>query len=314
MKIRIDFMNFWPNFKQQQKNAGGLKRSFIQILNEDEYEFILDDVNPDIIFFNSFGPITYSGNAIKVGYITESADRFGSIFEKIKEKYFDLVIGNVPNIKSLFVKHPLYIPACDPYKINQNYFNEINEFVKNRDIGTSTTNLNFCALINSHDQYNTRTPIFEELSKIKFVECPGKLLNNVPSFDDKGLSKVDYLKGFLFNICPENTKGHEGYYSEKLMDCSISGCIPLYFGQEFDEYDKKIYNSDRIIFFNPHDKESVEKAGQKVKELMTNIDLLNDMYHKPIFLDTAEETLRELYDNLKVKFSKMLKKKFKPLS
>lgn len=304
MKIKIDFRNFWGNFKQQAKNAGGLKRSFIQVLSEDGYEFVLDEENPDMIVFNSFGPITYNGNAIKIGYVTESANRFGSIFEKIKEKYFDIVIGNVPNIKSMFVKHPLYIPACDPYTINQEYFNNVNNFVKNRDIN----DLKFCALVNSHDQFNTRTPILRVLEKIKFVECPGKLHHNTPSFDDEGISKVDYLKRFLFNICPENTVGHEGYYTEKLMDCSISGCIPLYFGQTFDELDRKIFNSERIIFFDPYNEESVKKAGDKVKELMENKELLKEMYQKPIFLDTAEETLQEMYQHLKKKFSKMVKK------
>ena len=80
MIIKIDFRNFWSNFKQQTKNQGGLKRSFIQILNEDGYEFQLEEENPDIIVFNSFGPITYQGNAIKIGYVTEAATRFGSIF------------------------------------------------------------------------------------------------------------------------------------------------------------------------------------------------------------------------------------------
>ena len=35
------------------------------------------------------------------------------------------------------------------------------------------------------------------------------------------------------------------------------------------------------------------------------------MYQNPIFLDSAEETLRVLYDNLKAKFNKVIKKKFK---
>ena len=51
MKIKIDFRNFWGNFKQQAKNAGGLKRSFIQILSEDGYEFVLDEENPHMIVF-----------------------------------------------------------------------------------------------------------------------------------------------------------------------------------------------------------------------------------------------------------------------
>tara|TARA_B100001093_G_C26781499_1_gene994836 strand:- start:220 stop:1152 length:933 start_codon:yes stop_codon:yes gene_type:complete len=307
MIIKIDFRNFWSNFKQQAKNQGGLKRSFIQVLSEDGYEFQLDENDPDIIFFNSFGPITYEGNAIKIGYVTESANRFTSIFDKIKEKYFDLVIGNVPNIKSKFLKHPLYIPSCDPYTINQQYFNNLNEYVKDRDI----KDLKFCALVNSHDQFNTRTPILRELEKLSFVECPGKLHHNTPSFDDEGISKIDYLKKFIFNICPENTVGHEGYYTEKLMDCSISGCIPLYYGQKFDEHDKKIFNEERIIFFDPYDNDSVQEAALKVKNLLENQDLLEKMYKMPIFLETAENTLRILYDNLKVNFSKMIKKKFK---
>ena len=111
MKIKIWYYNFWKGFKL-------LKRSFIQVLEKDGYEFILDEKNPDIVFINSFGPITYNGPAIKIGYVTEDMYRFTGILKKIQEGYFDMVIGNINYINSSkFCKHPLYINSCD-YKHN----------------------------------------------------------------------------------------------------------------------------------------------------------------------------------------------------
>ena len=232
MLIKIDFRNFWGNFKQQAKNAGGLKRSFIQVLNEDGYNFVLDEEKPDMIFFNSFGPITYTGNAIKIGYVTESANRFGSIFEKIKEKYFDLVIGNVPNIKSTFVKHPLYIPSCDPYTINQQYLNNLNDFVKERNI----KDLKFCALINSHDQFNTRTPILREL-ETQLLIYRQDILNNLDlnmliEFDKKwGLygkpsNLIGMKLGYAYKVSRESLNLVENM-NDSNIGCQIIGLFVL---------------------------------------------------------------------------------------
>ena len=75
----------------------------------------------------------------------------------------------------------------------------------------------FCCLINSHDSNNTRKPIYNVLSNIGRIDCPGVLLNNC----DRRLcgttseDKIKFMNSYVFNICSENFFG-ELYFTEKL--------------------------------------------------------------------------------------------------
>ena len=299
MKIKVWYYNFWKHFNL-------LKRSFIQVLEQDGYEFILDEENPDIVFINSFGQITYDGPAIKIAYVTEDMYRFKGIFNKIQEKnYFDMIIGSVEPLKSKKIcKHPLYIDATNHNIPNKKIMIECNKKVLKKD----PTKLKFCSIIASHDMYNNRMPIVNLLSNIKFVECPGKLNNNVKSFDDEGLTKEEYLEDFLFNICPENHEGHEGYTSEKIRNCVSSGCIPIYYGRTNDEQDSKIFNQNRIIRYDPTSKETMDKCFNKVKELIENPDKLIEFYRQPPYLENSDLIINEMFNDLKKKIQKITSK------
>ena len=299
MKIKVWYYNFWKGFEL-------LKRSFIQVLEEDDYEFIIDEKNPDIVFINSFGQITYNGPAIKIGYVTEDMNRFTGIFKKIQEGYFDMVIGNINYIKSSkFCKHPLYINSGNYKDPSKDRMESINKLVLKKD----TNKLKFCSIVASHDMYGNRMPIVNLLSKISFVECPGKMNKNVPSFDDAGLTKQEYIGQFVFNICPENHMGHTGYTSEKILDAISAGCIPIYYGRTDDEQDIQIFNQDRIIRYDPSSKESMENCYKTVKELVDNPDKLKEFYQQQPFIENADKVIIFMFDDLKKKFKKLLKKK-----
>lgn len=300
MKIKVWHYNFWKHFNL-------LERSFIKVLKEDGFEFILDEENPDIVFINSFGQITYNGPAIKIGYVTEDMCRFTGIYKKIQEKkYFDMVIGNLPPLKSSKIcKHPLYIDAENPKIPDKEMMVDCNKKVLEKD----PTKLKFCSLIASHDMFGNRMPIVNLLSKIKLVECPGKLNHNVKSFDDEGLTKEEYLENFIFNICPENNEGSEGYTSEKIKNCVSSGCIPIYYGRTNDDQDCKIFNQKRIIRYDSSSKESMNNCYNKVKELMDCPDKLKEFYQQSPYVENAEKVIEEMYTDLKKKFKKLIKKK-----
>ena len=303
MKIKVWYYNFWNTFGDTEI----LERSFIRILQEDKYEFVLDKENPDIVFIGQFGQIIYNGMAIKIGYVSEDMNRFTGIFRKIEERnYFDFVIGSISPIKSSkFCKHPMYIETTSHRNPSKDIINSVNNKVKMED----PSKLKFCCIIASHDMYGNRMPVVNLLSKIKFIECPGKLNNNVKSFDDDGLSKAEYLEKFLFTICPENHEGHEGYTSEKIRDAITSGCIPIYFGRTNDEQDSKIFNQNRIIRYDPSSDKSMNDCFNLVKELMENPDKLKDFYQQPPYLENADQVIEEMYTDLKKKFKKLLKKK-----
>lgn len=316
MIVKVDFQNFWGNFAE--KYNGGLSRSLIKLLEEDGIEFKLEKNNPDIIFFSVFSPINYQGNALKIGYVTEPISWFRQMHEKIADNYFDMIVGCVPNLKKKFVKLPLYLSVSEPRKFNKDKINSINNFIKNQKIEVNNDdksisaakrfNLKFCSLINSHDKFNSRIPILRKLEKISFVDCPGKLNHNVKSFDDDGITKVEYLKGFIFNICPENTYGHDGYITEKLIQCCESGCIPIYAGTNFDNLDKRFFNENRIIRYDPNNEESINEAYLKVKSLIENPDELIKFYKQNAIHENADLVVNEILENYKKKVKRLLKK------
>jgi hypothetical protein len=82
------------------------------------------------------------------------------------------------------------------------------------------------------------------------------------------------------------------------MDCCLGGAIPIYAGW-FDEYDAKIFNKNRIIFYNSRDEASFEKVYNQINELLEDKDKLITFYKQPIFCDTATETIQELIQNIK---------------
>ena len=54
-----------------------------------------------------------------------------------------------------------------------------------------------------------------------------------PHFDKKilhhhqsGFNKIDVLRNFAFNLCPENGL-YPGYYTEKIPEAFVAGCLPL---------------------------------------------------------------------------------------
>lgn len=51
-----------------------------------------------------------------------------------------------------------------------------------------------------------------------------------PSFFGGVKRKYETLSTSKFSICFENSRGPEGYISEKIFDCFFGGCIPIYLG------------------------------------------------------------------------------------
>ena len=70
---------------------------------------------------------------------------------------------------------------------------DYNKYVKNEDISQKK----FCCLINSHDNGNTRVPIYKQLSKISDIDCPGKLLNNCSNEELNSIGNFEFIKKYL---------------------------------------------------------------------------------------------------------------------
>lgn len=200
-----------------------------------------------------------------------------------RQKKYNAVIGCISNRGDThnWVKYPIYRYCA---KFTKDSFTETNARVASIDIKPKA----FCTLINRHDWGNTRTPIYERLSKIGAIACPGKLFNNCSNEELNRIGNVEYIKKFWFNICSENFgNDHPGYVTEKLMNACLGGAIPIYYG-ELDEIDQRIFNMDRILFLN---QDNTDAIAERVKSLCENSDELVKFYQQPVFCEGAYEEM-----------------------
>ncbi len=231
-----------------------------------------------------------------IKHFSKPGDNHEFAYKGLIENKFNIIIGSINhNPKEGRYKFPLYLFSKGFDITNYKQFAQTNNTVFNQNI-TSIKNKSFCTLINSWDPANTRTCIYRKLLTINSnIVCPGKLFNNCSNIELDRIGKVKYIKNFIFNICAENYDFNnvDGYITEKLMDCCLAGAIPIYAGW-FDEYDEKIFNRNRIIFYNSQDNNSINNAFIKVKELIENDDKLIQFYQQPVFCETANDTIKLL--------------------
>jgi hypothetical protein len=210
-----------------------------------------------------------------------------NVFSIYKKDTFLGYMGCIPyGTKS--VKYPLYYEYMGDNRTQK--ILEIQNYVKDINFEDFSTK-QFCYLINRHDAGNTRTTIFKKLSKIDIITCPSNLFNNYSNeeFEKEGTNK--FRKRFIFSICPENfITTLDGYVTEKIYIALSNGNIPIYYGK-LDEIDKKIFNMNRILWYNPIEQESIQEIYEKVLELMKDKQKLFEFYKQPPFLETAIETL-----------------------
>ena len=211
----------------------------------------------------------------------------------INEKVFDVVFGCINNDISMNkYKYPLsyftfFHGDEDKFKI----FEESNLYVRTRDLPKE-----FCCLMCNYDHTNISTPIYNLLRNISNITCPSSLHNNCSNEELDLIGKCEYLKRFKFHICSENNLNIPGYITEKLFDCCISGAIPIYAGN-FDDIDAKIYNVNRILFYD-YTQESMTFVMQIVNQLANNEEAFAEFYKRPVFMDSAVNTIMHLEKNL----------------
>ena len=232
--------------------------------------------NADIDFFGPIGKRYFLENSkakIKIFYTGECVSKHA--INKTWSKYSDNCINDVDLSLSFdrldedkytnYVRFPIWIfYHFHGLLDNKNYTKDNIKKVID-DINNAKYKKNkFASLVASHDESGIRTQMYNQISKIDNISCPSKLFHNDDTLKkDFNNNKIEYLKDFKFNICPENTISG-GYITEKLFDAFKAGCIPIYNGDENIELD--LVNKNALLFF---------KKDEDNTELIKEIDKLN---------------------------------------
>ena len=90
----------------------------------------------------------------------------------------------------------------------------------------------FCSLVCRYDYFGNRRIMLNNISTVDHIDSDGQFMKNNNDLKNKfNDDKLEYLKMYKFNLCPENSD-NKGYVTEKIFDAIQSGCIPIYWGSE----------------------------------------------------------------------------------
>ena len=158
-----------------------------------------------------------------------------------------------------------------------------------------------CVLINSHDMWNTRTPIYNLLKGVLDIKCAGKWNRNTDELQTVyNNDKHKYVREFKFNICPENVNRF-GYVTEKIFDAFRAGSIPIYYGSD-NRPEPGIINPSAVLFFDPNsDNQELVKEVKRLKSDDAYYDKFmrqEKLFAKPA-ADYIYSTFQELANRLR---------------
>jgi len=295
MKIRFEY--FWPGFNP--------KEFFLleyfdnpEIVVDDSYDYLVLSVFPNKLFPIKDGVKIIVFNGEHPSYIKDKIIKIG-----IKP---DIQIGFVDDYNYDYSVVKLYYPLWILYypQFDQKFIDDI-EAKKNITL-EGINQKKFCCLINSHDNNNTRRPIYNSLTNIGKIDCPGVLMNNC----DRKLvgttseNKIKFMNSYIFNICSENYAGPL-YFTEKLPQALNSCCIPIYHG-DLSDINEKIFNKDRMIIVNDFSPNTMIQLKKKIKKLFDNKYDLKKFYLKTIFNPGAIDVYTRFVEEFKTRFQSLL--------
>ena len=206
--IKINFVDFWPGFNKTDNY-------FYKLLSEN-YNIVID-IDPEILFYSSYGADYLQYKCLRVFYSAENMrPDFTGCDYAITFDYMN---------NQRHYRLPLYALYIDQT-------GKLGDLLKVKareqalELWKSKTK--FCCVVVSNGLAKKRNLFFHALSAFKQVDSGGKWLNNVggPVKD-----KLEFIKDYKFVLAFENSSS-PGYTTEKILDPLLVDSIPVYWGNK----------------------------------------------------------------------------------
>ena len=157
----------------------------------------------------------------------------------------------------------------------------------------------------SHDHWNSRTIISNDVEKIVGVTYGGKWRNNTQElwtvFNN---NKKAFMKSFKFNICPENTMT-TGYVTEKIFDSIRTDCIPLYAGGG-NYLEPQVLNHNAIVrWYIGEDKDNSDTI-ELFKNLYSDKKTYNEFKDQDVLLSSSKKYIIKMFSDLEKHFERLI--------
>jgi len=260
------------NFKSIIKNS--IKSHWLyRFINYRKY---LNDSKSILSIFSVNGnrlAIKFNRSKYKIFYTIEN------VHERISpwNIYEDLLLDDKTVNLSLgfdYIKHEKYLRF--PFWLMTTFNPEDNlESIKkkcdqiNRHSININSRTNFCSFICRRDYFGDRIFFYNQINQIDNIDCDGQFMHNNDILKNQyNDNKVEFLKSYKFNLCPENSN-YPGYVTEKIFDAISAGCIPIYWGSD-NCPEPEILNHNAVLFID------LKKNNNSILQL---IDSLNQNPH-----------------------------------
>ena len=278
--VKIGSCDFWSPFDIRHS-------VFYDVIKMCGYEPIIDNDNPDILFYSVFGNnhLNYTNtNLIKIWF---SGENWG--LPNFNECNFALSGYYIDDERHF--RFPLYVKYARNYINHGIYMKQYSDLSQSKDINKITPKTKFCNFIYSNCDPNRegtklRHQFFNELSKYKKVDSGGGCLNNM---GQRVEHKIPFMSEYKFSIAMENSNqfnGVYGYTTEKIFEPMLANSIPIYWGNP--EISKE-FNTKSFINF--HDYNTIDDVINKIIELDNNDKLYEEYLQQPFVTDYENSPL-----------------------
>lgn len=270
-------------FCDMHKGFNPLDNFIVRIIEKEFGEWELSD-SPEFLFFSCSGTDHYKyNNCVKVFITGEPVVANFSICDyAIAFPY--MTYGD------RYLKRPAWFTHTPPDRIDiPGQSSMSDDYLLNRK---------FCNFVYSNDTRGTavdfRKQFAKKLMEYKQVDCPGRILNNMPSNSiaprdgDWRAGKIDFIRDYKFTIAFENC-ALPGYSTEKIEDPLIAHSVPIYWG---DPDVKRQYKEGSYIYVN-----GLENDLDAIIEKIIYLDTHDEDYLKmarmyPVISNYEEDILR----------------------
>lgn len=281
---RVKFFNFWP--------TSASDNWFYKFMETRGYFKKYPDLT--ISFFSVYGPkylIDLNRSDIKIMYNAENVFRQLYRFMQYQDlamSKVDLAMGFRDLSSPNYLRFPLWVMHMFKPDSTEEDIRKRCEKFTNQKISHKKR---FSVHVSRHDDaLEIRSRIIKKLSSIERVDCAGSFMNNTNELKMKfGDNKIEYLKNYKFNICPENTDNRY-YVTEKLAHAIMAGCIPVYWGANGNP-EPEIFNQDAIIYWNG------DGSVEKIKELHQSDIKFKEFAGQPRLQPGAADLIIEMFKN-----------------
>jgi alpha(1,3/1,4) fucosyltransferase len=274
LHANIAIANFWPGFSL----ASGFVGYFLGRIF-DSYAVVPSEEEADIVFASVYPPnqprpypertIAYIGENVRPDYrncrysISSDFDSYGDRNCRLPGWYRHL---SWPG----YVKRPPVVRANTTGGFEPTV--DVDALYRPRPLPSAANKDLFCCFVASHLEHHRMLAV-ERLAGVGRVDVFGLVAGNPYQ-----ASKFELLPRYRFNLCFENSI-FPGYYTEKLLQAWVGGCIPLYYSDSWFALD---FNPRALI--NRIDFSTIDEFVRHVAAVNASHAAMTELYDQPLLV------------------------------